>query len=87
MSLRVTWIIVALVAVAAIVAGIWYWQRPSNQPTNGENLNQAITAASDVAIEEKVAVPSANALEKAAPTVNPVEKTNPFKSEYANPFE
>ena len=69
-----------LVVAALAVAGFIYWL---NQPEPVKTTEEAIEVLSESPVSN--VVPD-NPLENKVPDLNPVEKTNPFKDSYKNPF-
>jgi len=73
------WIISSLTILALAAAGlIYWWTRPEPVKTTEEAI-QVLTETPNVIVSE-------NPLENKVPDLNPVEKTNPFKDSYKNPF-
>ncbi len=64
-------IVIGAVVVGALVAGFFYWQKLKN-------------ARQDSYLPD-LNIPG-NPIEGKIPDTNPVDKTNPFKSIYKNPF-
>ena len=80
---KIVFVIVGIV----LIAGIIYFGVFSNEKNKEEEALKDVSQALDQAtLETKVPV-SANPVKEAAGAVNPLEKTNPFKNQYANPFE
>lgn len=78
-----TWIIASLVVAALLAAGVLYWWlvvRVEPVETTGE----ALEVLSETPLEN--IAPASNPLQNKVPEVNPVDKTNPFKDVYKNPF-
>lgn len=77
-------IAVVLIALASLT--YWYFaMRPSQQAqVQVEEATQAIEQTLENA---PVIAPATNPAASAVPAVNPLEKTNPFKSDYENPFK
>ena len=74
------WIISSLTILALAAAGlIYWWTRPEPVKTTEE----AIEVLSESPVSS--VIPD-NPLENKVPDLNPVEKTNPFKDSYKNPF-
>ena len=73
-------LVVALVLIALLAGGLYWWTRPEPIKTTGE----AIEALSESPLENLA--PASNPLQNKVPEVNPVDKTNPFKDIYKNPF-
>jgi hypothetical protein len=70
---------IVLVVVVAVAALVLSGSGGSKDVPNIESLDDLGLRAAEV--------PSANPLRQVAPAENPLEKTNPFKNEYQNPFE
>ena len=80
---KIVFVIVGIV----LIAGIIYFGVFSNEKNKEEEALKDVSQALDQAtLETKVPV-SANPVKEAAGVANPLEKTNPFKNQYANPFE
>lgn len=74
-------IVAVILVILLIIGGVYYWKKSQETPTTGEAI-QSLTetpALSDI-------VAPANPLGDKVPDVNPVDKTNPFKDTYKNPF-
>ena len=69
-----------LAVVALAAAGIIYWR---NQPEPIRTTEEAIEVLTESPVSNVV---PENPLENKVPDLNPVEKTNPFKDSYKNPF-
>ncbi|HEY4499774.1 MAG TPA: hypothetical protein VJH70_01385 [Candidatus Paceibacterota bacterium] len=68
--------------ILLVVGGIYYWKsRDKEAPTTGE----AIELLTETPALTDVVTPT-NPLGDKVPEVNPVDKTNPFKDTYKNPF-
>ncbi len=81
--------IIEVVVVLGVVVGIIYWV-VMLRGKNAQSILQAEEASSALLqITENIPqiAPSVNPASSAIPAVNPIEKTNPFKNEYKNPFE
>lgn len=78
------------VIIAVIGYFVFSYIRPATeqggQETAGKQLEDVSAALENATIETPVSPPSANPVKNLAPTVNPIEKTNPFDYEYENPF-
>lgn len=74
-------VVIALVVIAVIVAAIIFLS------SGRDSADSARKALEDLGSAPDVSVPSANPLRQVTPAENPLEKTNPFKHEYQNPFE
>ena len=70
--------IIAVVAIAVIAAAIWYYK---SRPKPVKTTEGAIEALSGTSVE----IPT-NPVENKIPELNPVDKANPFKNAYKNPF-
>lgn len=79
MSKQVLWAVIAVAAVLVIAGVIYWWTRPEIKTTK-----QAIEVLSETPLEN--IAPASNPLQNKVPEVNPVDKTNPFKDVYKNPF-
>jgi len=69
-----------------ILAGAGYYWRDSffkKEEPKIETRDQAIEAVTAPVVE----VPSSNPVGAAAPELNPIDRANPFKDAYKNPFE
>ena len=84
------YIISALGAVILIVIVAFAWwflrqKRVQQEVSQTAELNSSLDA---ITATTSVNVPTTdNPLKSATPTVNPIEKTNPFNNEYQNPFQ
>ncbi|MDP2593313.1 MAG: hypothetical protein Q8P52_01540 [bacterium] len=76
----------AICVIFATVVVLWFLTKPWPADDELQNATDAIDQAS-IDINSSVVPPSANPAKDAVPAVNPIEKTNPFKDEYQNPFE
>ena len=72
-------IAIAVVVVAVLGAVIWYWYNRS-EPIKTEDAIEALTSAPELEV-------GSNPVEGKVPDVNPINKINPFKNSYKNPFE
>lgn len=86
-------ILVIMVAVAAAGYGAWRFFGVKSQPTTQEEKTQAPSsqgAAQEAATSSYGTLPEiesvTNPLEN-SPDLNPVERANPFKDIYTNPFK
>ncbi len=79
-------IIVAVVVLGLVVGGYFWWQSVSKTPEEkaAEALQKSIEAVTGATLPEIST--ETNPLEK-APDTNPINKTNPFKGLYTNPFK
>ena len=77
-------VVILIVVIAAAGAVWWYLGRSKEEPAP-----EPIKTAEDVA--EAVTTPEievgSNPVENKVPEVNPVDRANPFKDAYQNPFE
>lgn len=75
--------LVIIIIVAAAIAGYFYWRGAPKE----EQLPEP-PKASDPAVSGTLPTlnPQTNILEN-VPEINPVDKANPFKDVYKNPFE
>lgn len=76
-----------VVVVIVLGLAIWYWS--ANRQTTSQPEPKPITTADDAieaATNVDVKVPS-NPVENKVPELNPVDRANPFKESYKNPFE
>ena len=80
-----TLLVVAISAIIAVgVAGWWYFAQKKEEPApepikTSEDIAEAVTAP-----ELEV---GSNPVQNKVPEVNPVDRANPFKDAYQNPFE
>lgn len=74
-----------IVAAALLIAGYFYWQK--NQAVKVETTEEAIEILTENPVLSGAADVPSNPLENKVPALNPVEKINPFKEVYRNPFE
>jgi len=84
---NLSYIIIGLVVLGVVAgAGWWYWPQRVETPTPEP---EPIKTSEDVA--EAVTTPElevgSNPVENKVPEVNPVDRANPFKDAYRNPFE
>ena len=82
----------ALVLVLIITTlGIFLYYRGARvqkaQVDEKQTVRDLQTSVENVTSQPRVDVPSANPAQKVLPQENPLEKTNPFKDEYQNPFK
>ncbi|TAL49301.1 hypothetical protein EPN83_00950 [Patescibacteria group bacterium] len=81
-------IAVVVVLSALVIIALVYWAAVLRKPAGGREAVQDLSSALEQAVgQTSVVAPSANPLDKVTTPVNPIEKTNPFKNEYKNPFE
>ncbi len=81
---KLVWILIAVLAAALVGGGAYYWfVIKAEQPLTPEE--KAVKSAGQVVTPEVVA-PS-NPFGEKLPDLNPVNKANPFKDVYKNPFE
>lgn len=78
--MKKVWIIASLTVLALATVGLIYWW---NQPEPVKTTEDAIQVLSESPVSN--VIPD-NPLENKVPDLNPVEKTNPFKDSYKNPF-
>lgn len=83
-------ILVAVVVLSLIVIGYFYYQKPKLLPKTSVSVEEKAAESTEKVLESvtNVALPEigpVNPLEK-LPEVNPLDKTNPFKDLYKNPF-
>jgi len=74
------WVLVGLVLLILIVGFYFYWQ--SAAPTAEEAAEESLEAVQKASETIDKVTPTVE-----VPEVNPVEKANPFKKTYKNPFE
>ncbi|MEK7607492.1 MAG: hypothetical protein AAB484_01010 [Patescibacteria group bacterium] len=77
---HIVWLVVGIIII--IVLALWLW--PAGKVAEAPSLEDLVE---DIVVETPTVAPSTNPLDNAVPTVNLLEKTNPFKNEYKNPFE
>lgn len=70
--------IIAVVAIAVIIGAVLYYK---SRPEPVKSTEGALEALENTAVE----IPT-NPVENKIPELNPVNKTNPFKDAYKNPF-
>jgi len=75
-------IIGVILAIVIIGGAVWYWQ--SQKTPTIETRDDAIDAA---VAQPVIEVPSSEVVGDKAPELNPIERANPFKDSYKNPFE
>lgn len=89
MSQKGIWTTIGIIVVVLIVAGVIYWQyqAPKEEETldDEQSAIQDVQESLDAATKAAVDIPTVNPLDEAIPDVNPLEKTNPFRTR--NPFE
>ncbi|MDO8579585.1 MAG: hypothetical protein Q7R72_01805 [bacterium] len=73
---HIVWVVVGIIIIMALA--FWFW--PVDKVVEAPSLENIVVETPQVA-------PSTNPLDNAVPTANLLEKTNPFKNEYKNPFE
>lgn len=75
-----------LAILIAGAAGFWYWKKATITPEEKavESAEKAVESATQGTLPE--INPLSNPLDK-LPEINPVEKSNPFKDIYKNPFK
>ena len=70
----------AVLLIVLIAGGLWYWYSSRPKPIKtAEDVVEAVTAPS-------LEVPS-NPVQNKVPELNPIDRANPFKDTYKNPFE
>ncbi|MDP3762536.1 MAG: hypothetical protein Q8Q97_00495 [bacterium] len=75
-----TKLVLAGVVLIAIAAGTWYWLTGKPEPIKTpEDVVEAVTTPT-------LEVPS-NPVQNKIPELNPIDRANPFKDTYKNPFE
>ena len=75
-----TRLILVAILLAAIAAGAWYWFAVRPEPIKTpEDIAGAVTTPN-------LEVPS-NPVQNKVPELNPIDRANPFKDAYKNPFE
>lgn len=79
-------ILILLIAILAIVAGTLWFQFQSKKEKQA-SVNTISEALDQSIIDVPKVAPEVNAIKQVLPAGNPIEKTNPFKDEYKNPFE
>lgn len=77
---RNLWLISGLIILALAAAGFVYWW---NRPEPIKTTEEAIEVLTESPVSSIV---PGNPLENKVPEVNPVDKANPFKDAYKNPF-
>lgn len=79
---KLTVYLVSAIIVVLAVGFFVYTQMAKDE--SAEEFGQALEKA---IVETPEISPSVNPLKQVLPTSNPIEKTNPFKNGYQNPFE
>ena len=80
MNKQILWV---AVAAAILIAGVLYWWLAIRvKPV--KTTQEAIEVLSETPLEN--IAPASNPLQNKVPEVNPVDKANPFKDVYKNPF-
>ena len=75
-----TKLVLAAIVLIAIAAGVWYWFTGRSEPIKTpEDVVGAVTTPN-------LNVPS-NPVQNKIPELNPIDRANPFKDAYKNPFE
>lgn len=82
--------IIVVIALAVLtIAGVMWWYLGLSKEEPVTVISEPIKTSEDVA--EAVTVPEievgSNPVENKVPEVNPVDRANPFKDAYQNPFE
>lgn len=68
------------ILLIAIAAGAWYWFAAKPEPIKTpEDIANAVTTPN-------LEVPS-NPVQNKVPELNPIDRANPFRDAYKNPFE
>lgn len=79
-------LIMIAAAIIVIIAafGIWYWQsqKPASEPEPIKTTEDVVSAVTVQEIDVR-----SNPVGGKVPEVNPVDRANPFKDAYNNPFE
>ena len=74
-----TKLVLGTVLVIVIAGGLWYWySRPEPIKTAKDVIEEVTTPTLEV--------PS-NPVQNKIPELNPIDRANPFKDAYKNPFE
>ena len=83
------WITLISIVILAVVAVIYLFSLRNKvaSPRVSTSSADLEKAAQDATAAPVIDVPSANPADKLVPQATPVEKTNPFKNVYQNPFE
>jgi len=71
-----------IIIVAAAIAGYFYWKSNPKE----EKLPEPAKASDPAVSGTLPSLPETNVLQD-VPEINPVDKANPFKDVYKNPFE
>lgn len=80
--------IIEIAVVLIALASVAYWffaMRPAQQAQ--KQVEETTQALEQVVESAPTVAPETNPAAAAIPAVNPLEKTNPFKSDYENPFK
>ncbi len=79
--------IIEIAVVLVVLAGIAYWFTVTRGVQEAQKQVEDTTQAIEQVVKSTpVVAPETNPAAAALPAVNPLEKTNPFKNEYENPF-
>lgn len=74
-----TKLVLAAILLVAVAAGAWYWFAGRPEPIKTpEDIVEAVT-------NPNLEVPS-NPVQNKVPELNPIDRANPFKDAYKNPF-
>ena len=75
-----TKLVLGAALVILIAGGLWYWYNSRPEPIKtAEDIGEAVTMP-------YLEVPS-NPVQNKVPELNPIDRANPFKDIYKNPFE
>lgn len=79
----------AILVLIVILIALYYAVSGRAEPQAKQDAATAETLESslDAATNASVSIPSTNPAREALPAVDPLEKTNPFRNAYENPFE
>lgn len=95
MQSKYIYAVIGVLLIAVIAVGIWYWSGKKTAPESlvpEKSVEEKPVDATQKAIESagRATLPEVksikNPLGNKLPEVNPVEKANPFKDIYKNPF-
>lgn len=79
--------IIEIAVVLIVLVGIAYWFTVMRGAQEAQKQVEDTAQAIEQVVENTpVVAPETNPARSAIPAVNPLEKTNPFKNEYENPF-
>ena len=87
MENRQKWIYVVIAAIVLIGGYFYFWKNPADE----KKIEEEVVAPSKASVPAVSGTLPAlntetNVLEK-VPEINPIDKANPFKDVYKNPFE